>query len=387
MAKKTSKPAIVWASNHPLAPSGYGTQTAQVVSRLRKDYAVAIAANYGTEGFVSEWRGCRVFPKGIATHSEDVLAAHVKAWGMEHGSTPLLITLYDVWIYQDRLDDVERVASWVPIDHVPAPAPVLGFLSKPNVTPIAMSRFGQVQIQAAGIESLYVPHGLESVWKPTATYRSATGRELMRVPEDAFVITINQANKADGSVHRKAWPENLAAATEVLRRRSDAWLYVHTESTGSMGGLNVEQYLRAINAPLDRVRVVDQYAYRTGMPAEAVAAIYTASDVLLACSMGEGFGLTPLEAQACGTPVVVSDWTAQPELVGDGWIVGGQPFWHQPMKSWWLMPDVDRITDALLQAVDRGRGRSVKAIDFAKGYAADRVWVEHWLPALEVLAP
>ncbi len=31
----------------------------------------------------------------------------------------------------------------------------------------------------------------------------------------------------------------------------------------------------------------------------------------------EGFGLTPLEAMACGTPVVVSNVSSLPEVVGD----------------------------------------------------------------------
>jgi glycosyltransferase involved in cell wall biosynthesis len=34
-------------------------------------------------------------------------------------------------------------------------------------------------------------------------------------------------------------------------------------------------------------------------------------------SLYEGFGLPPLEAMACGTPVVTSDVSALPEVVGD----------------------------------------------------------------------
>lgn len=48
---------------------------------------------------------------------------------------------------------------------------------------------------------------------------------------------------------------------------------------------------------------------------EELAAFYSAADVLLSLSYEETFGLTILEAMACGTPAVVYDNTAQPELI------------------------------------------------------------------------
>ena len=45
--------------------------------------------------------------------------------------------------------------------------------------------------------------------------------------------------------------------------------------------------------------------------------IYSAADVLVAPSIYEGFGLTVLEAMACGTPVVAANVTALPEVAGD----------------------------------------------------------------------
>ena len=39
--------------------------------------------------------------------------------------------------------------------------------------------------------------------------------------------------------------------------------------------------------------------------------------MLLLPSLYEGFGLTALEAMACGTPVIVSDRSSLPEVVGD----------------------------------------------------------------------
>lgn len=45
--------------------------------------------------------------------------------------------------------------------------------------------------------------------------------------------------------------------------------------------------------------------------------LYNTARVLVQPSFYEGFGLTPLEAMACGTPVIVSNVSALPEVVGD----------------------------------------------------------------------
>ena len=48
---------------------------------------------------------------------------------------------------------------------------------------------------------------------------------------------------------------------------------------------------------------------------------YNASDVLVYPCEYAGFGLPPLEAMACGTPVITSNTTSLPEVVGDGGIM------------------------------------------------------------------
>lgn len=50
---------------------------------------------------------------------------------------------------------------------------------------------------------------------------------------------------------------------------------------------------------------------------EDLPALYTAAAVFCLPSFYEGFGLTALEAMACGTPVVVADRASLPEIVGD----------------------------------------------------------------------
>jgi glycosyltransferase involved in cell wall biosynthesis len=115
-----------------------------------------------------------------------------------------------------------------------------------------------------------------------------------------------------------------------------------------------------------------------------MAAIYSQMDVLLATSYGEGFGVPTIEAQACGVSVIVSDFAASAELCADdGWKINGQPLWDAPQKSWFQVPAVPEIVEALKQAYNRPRGPSQVAIDFAKQYDADLVYETQWKPTLK----
>jgi glycosyltransferase involved in cell wall biosynthesis len=54
------------------------------------------------------------------------------------------------------------------------------------------------------------------------------------------------------------------------------------------------------------------YIHDDDMPA-----LYTLANILLFPSLYEGFGLPPLEAMACGTPVITANTTSLPEVVAD----------------------------------------------------------------------
>jgi glycosyltransferase involved in cell wall biosynthesis len=124
-----------------------------------------------------------------------------------------------------------------------------------------------------------------------------------------------------------------------------------------------------------------------GVSDVVMAAIYTRSDVLLSATAGEGFGLPVLEAQACGTPVIVSNFSAQSELVGDGWVVEVQPQWNPTQLQWFATPMVHSIVQGLERAYERPRNQvSQEAVEFAKDYAADKVFNEGWVPLLDMLA-
>lgn len=84
---------------------------------------------------------------------------------------------------------------------------------------------------------------------------------------------------------------------------------------------------------------------------EDLAGLYRLADVFLSTSRREGFGLTVVEAMACGTPVVVPDVPALNEIVGYG-------DYGQVVES----VDVDRFRGAIEKAIEERFGWSCAGV-------------------------
>ena len=68
--------------------------------------------------------------------------------------------------------------------------------------------------------------------------------------------------------------------------------------------------------------VEDDWLIETGyVPDDHLVWLYNAAEILLYPSFYEGFGLPPLEAMACGTPVIASNGGALPEVVASGGVL------------------------------------------------------------------
>lgn len=70
-------------------------------------------------------------------------------------------------------------------------------------------------------------------------------------------------------------------------------------------------------ATAERLNLGDRLRFPGYVADEDLPALYSAADLFAHPAHFEGFGLTPLEAMACGTPVVVSNATSLPEVVGE----------------------------------------------------------------------
>jgi glycosyltransferase involved in cell wall biosynthesis len=127
------------------------------------------------------------------------------------------------------------------------------------------------------------------------------------------------------------------------------------------------EVMRAAVAPLSDGRAV---VHLTGLENAQLAAVMAGASAFCLPSLMEGFGLTALEAMACGTPVVVSDRGALPEVVGDAGIV--------------VPPNAVAITEALATVLsdDQLAGRLGAA---ARTRSLDFTWratADHWRDAI-----
>lgn len=249
---------------------------------------------------------------------------------------PGLVTLGNVWL--------PMLARRRELDVVHDPTGVTPFL------------FG-----AGGARTIVTVHDVfawscpgHSTWLDTVIYRHWLPRLLPRVQ---VVITDSHASKADIERYLRVPPERIrvvypgvsASYHPVCNDRATRTVTQYGLPKGYLlfvGSVeerkNLRRLLRACaslwkhgerrplvvvgalkwkySGIMQTVEELDlgQHVIFTGYVQEAdLPALYSAADLLVFPSLYEGFGLPPLEAMACGTPVVCSDSASLPEVVGD----------------------------------------------------------------------
>ena len=113
-----------------------------------------------------------------------------------------------------------------------------------------------------------------------------------------------------GSVfNRRHLPEMIQAVAVVARR--------HPEVRLEIVGDNRTFPRQDLDAIARAAGVADRTAIRSYVSDETLSALYARAGAFVFLSDYEGFGLTPLEALACGVPIVVGDTPVAREVYGE----------------------------------------------------------------------
>jgi glycosyltransferase involved in cell wall biosynthesis len=192
-----------------------------------------------------------------------------------------------------------------------------------------------------------VPEGVASRYRPLGAEEIQAVRRRYDLPERyvLFVSTIEPRKNLETLL--TAW-SRLAHRPPLVIVGGWGWRY--------------EAVRRRIEAAGSSVRLLGQVG-----PAE-LPGLYNAATCLAHPAWYEGFGLTPLEALACGTPVAVSSAASLPEVVGDAGLLVDPA----DVEGWTLA--LGRLLeDTSLREELRERGLS-RAAGFSWNRAARETW-------------
>jgi glycosyltransferase involved in cell wall biosynthesis len=184
---------------------------------------------------------------------------------------------------------------------------------------IAVSRFTASQVVSLlGVDPAkihVVHHGIRHLAEPLAGRRPGGDPALPRDPAEAAWVTGEPGCAPPGrekvilNVGAIQKRKNIVRLVEAFETLPPPWQLV---LAGSHGYGAEEILTRIENSPVrDRIRITGYVS------APDLAGWYARASVFAFPSLDEGFGMPVLEAMAAGVPVIASDRSALPEVVGD----------------------------------------------------------------------
>jgi len=330
---------VLYHSAAPTVNTGYGRGTREIATRLNEaghDVAVQTLGSVRNEPIW--WHGeefpgevekpMKLYPSNTPFGVGDA-ETHYEDWDAD-----FYFTHFDTWMEpaRQKIPEMEvPYSSYVIVDHYPVPDAVVSQVSNAEET-IAMSKYAKEVLAEKGVRARYIPHGVNTdIYKPMddppeeIVTDSPDGGERRIDVEETFIVGIVAANHGD----RKHIPEQMQAFKMFLDEvDEDAVLHIHTD-TNAKEGFNLQEVQKEIGIPDRNISHPHQSQYHN-LTDEEMAAWYNVFDVLMNCSRGESWGFAITEAQACGTPCIVTNFSSMPEQVG---ITPEDPGWHNWMQG------------------------------------------------------
>jgi glycosyltransferase involved in cell wall biosynthesis len=283
------------------------------------------------------------WPARLRRLRPDVFFGAAGAMPLMDVGAPSVITVHDLAIY--------RNAGWFPSRQP---------LSTRWVVPSSLRRADSViavsNNTARDAEELFgvprsriavVPHGVSAGLRPMSGEELAAARERLKLPE-RFILFV-------GTIEPRKNLITLLDAWAMMRDRPDLVI------VGGWGW-NYEPIRERMNRLGDRVHHLD------ALEPSYLPAIYNLALVLAHPAWYEGFGLPPLEAMACGTPVVVSDSSSLPEVVDDAGLMvpaGNADAWRKALEK--VLEDTELAADLRRKGI-------LRAAEFSWRRSAEMTW-------------
>jgi glycosyltransferase involved in cell wall biosynthesis len=253
------------------------------------------------------WR----FPQQVTQQVADIFhiidpsEAHITYW-LKKKHQPVVVTCHDLanFYYQDNLQGSVELpfvsrAMWLHAlkgmkyaDRVVAVSSV----TAKDTTQI-------LNIEPARIS--VIPNAVEPIFQPLPQEQAKAFRQKSGISLQT-VCLLNV-----GSNHPR---KNLSTILKVLENLQRRGLPIHLWKVGA-------DFTDEQKAFIQTQGLENHVSYLGKPDKSTLVQIYNGADMLIAPSLHEGFGITLLEAMACGIPVITSKVSAMPEVVGNAGVL------------------------------------------------------------------
>jgi len=314
----SDKIKIFTISDHPLSPSGVGTQTKYIIEGMLK------TGKYQFLSFGGAMKHPDHQPQKTEQWGDDWVIWPVDGYGTQdqvraminQNKPDILWFMTDPrfygWLWQ--MDHEIRVNVPMVYYHVwdNYPYPQFNrpaYLSNDHIACISELTHDIVQTVVPEVGSTYIPHAVnEEIFKPFTVEKKSEYKKAHGL-EDKFVCVWNNRN-----ARRKQSGTLIWWFKEFLDRvgHDKATLIMHTD-TKDVHGQDLEAIVNELGLTNQEVLFS-----RDKVQAADLAQLYAAADVTINISDAEGFGLATLESLSCGTPIMVTMTGGLQNQVTDG---------------------------------------------------------------------
>ena len=250
------------------------------------------------------------YPRTVSKYEADLFHiidhtdGHIAYW-LKKLNKPVIVTCHDLvqFVYPEILKDQARIpalsmATWR--------YSVKGMQQADRIVAVSTNTAKDVtqMLQIATEQVTVVPNGVDAQFKVLTGSKVEARRKSYSSSPELCLLNV-------GSTHQRKNMETILQVLEVLRNKN---VPVRLWKVGSEFTAKQKAYIS--DRQLESCITFIPYPDRT-----TLVEIYNAADILLAPSLYEGFGLTILEAMACGTPVITSNVSSLPEVTNDAAIL------------------------------------------------------------------
>jgi D-inositol-3-phosphate glycosyltransferase len=310
------KKCLFYGEN-PVIATGFSQVSRHILPVLLQEYEVnAVLVNFFDDMTIE---GIPAHLHTFCESKDDKLQIMAIEKHIREDDYDLLFIIMDIHVawgllpaIQERQSQDARIICYPAIDCDNLPQEYYQIVEHMEI--IAFSRYAQNQIkQYTGKDVPYIYHGVDvDVFRPASKEEKQQWRKkYFHIEDDTFLVSVFARNQ-----WRKDIGRSIMAFKLFHEQYPHSKLYLHMAQQDLGGNITLQARLLGIDLLDGSVVFVPDPFSMSGVPAEVLRQLYCCSDAVISSSQGEGFGLTTIEAMACGVPFIGPDNTTFPELLG-----------------------------------------------------------------------